>query len=1034
MGKFFNNKNKYKRESVDSQLAAFEDEFVSLEDDYYEDEVSDDTASLDYTGEIGFETEPIEFEAVSDLTAALNREAVREAEEEYDEAGGYDEAEEEYYEADGEEYAEEEAEFEDELGDVEYEDSYGDYTEPLKTVEEQEYYTEEIPQGFTEEIPQGAGYYTEEIPQGFTEEIPRDEEYYTEEIPQGYTEELPGDYTAELPREEEFYTEELPQGAGYYTEEIPQDREYYTEEIPQDEEYYTSEIPQDTASFDYIDDYDTSRFGETSEIGYDTASLDYTAPLNTDTAELQFDEVRFDTASLDIIEISKRARSGERRRRTVPGEEEMVDLEQPIDEEEEDDSSVKDVILKIAIVLAACLAIGILGFGIFKIMGRTRNNNVSSVTINEQGIPVAQEMIGSGSQLGGIDTIGGTGLLAALDARKAALMAVPEVHNEYNETTITNSTKVAIELITVKSDLKIKFINADTGKLLPNIPFTVTITDPSGSTLSWADDDLDGIIYKTDLKEGKYTVHVEQLSGDKYSGFTWPANDNITVKSTIDYARVDVNGEVKDASQVNENAEDTSGRGNGEGEDLTNTVTFVESTNSPIYSEIAKSTISNPLGALTAPGGDIVILTSESVSGNTNDVSNNGNGSGNNGSGNGSGSNTDVSSNNNPDPTPAQKPKITLTLSSSTLSLKEGATAVITYTATLEVATQWEIKEIKSSNEAVAKVSTGSQCFYVNAVGGGSCEITVKAETEPNSATTEKATTEAKISVTVTSVDMTQVLKDKSGNEVYVYENGNYRKATFADYAKFDKFYIITGTKYTGWQTLNGATYYYDSNGKPVTGTQVIQGVTYQFGADGKMTSTSGILGIDVSKWQGSINWSAVKAAGVDYVIIRVGYRGSSAGALIDDSKFASNIQGAKAAGLKVGVYFVTQAINDVEAVYEASMVLDRIKGYTLDLPVFIDVEASGGRGDTIDKNTRTSVIIAFCETIRSAGYTAGIYANKTWLSTKMDVSKFGNYKIWVAHYSSVCGYSGRYDYWQYTEKGTISGINGYVDMDLRYS
>ncbi len=1033
MGKFFNNRNKYKKESPDSALAAFEDEFVSLEDEL----VSDDTASLDYTGEIGFETEPIEFDAVSDLTAALDREAVREAAGEYDEADEYDESgeyeETEEYDESGEyeeteEYDEscEDDEYYDEeagdSGDIEYEDSYGEYTAPGRTVEEQEYYTEELPHSeefYTEELPRNEEFYTEELPRNeefYTEELPRSEEYYTEE----------------LPRSEEFYTEEIPQDAGYYTGEIPQDAGYYTEEIPQGAGYYTEEIPQNTSSFDYIDDYDTSRFGETSEIGYDTASLDYTAPLNTDTAELQFDEVRFDTASLDIIEISKHARAGERRRRRLPSEDEMVDLEQPVDEEEEESSSVKDIILKIAIALAACIAVGILGFGIWKIKNR-QDTGVSQITYNEQGIPVAQEMIGSGSQLGGIDTIGGTGLLAALDARKAALMAVPEVHNEYNETTIINSTKVAIELITVKSDLKIKFINADTGKLLPNIPFTVTITDPSGGTLSWADDDLDGIIYKTDLKEGKYTVHVEQLSGDKYSGFTWPSNDTITVKSTIDYARVDVNGEVKDASQVNENAEDTSGRGNGEGEDLTNTVTFVESTNAPIYSEIAKSTISNPLGALTEPGGDFVILTSGTVSGN--DVSGN-NGSGNesgNNSGSGNGSGTDVSGNNS-NPEPAKKPKITLSLSSTTLSLKQGATAVITYSATLEVATQWEITEIKSSNESVATVSSGSQCFYINAVSGGSCEVTVKAETQPNSETTEKATTEAKISVTVTSVDMTQVLKDKSGNEVYVYENGNYRKATFADYAKFDKFYIITGTKYTGWQTLNGATYFYDSNGKPVTGTQVIQGVTYQFGSDGKMTSTSGILGIDVSKWQGTINWSAVKAAGVDYVIIRVGYRGSSAGALIDDSKFASNIQGAKAAGLKVGVYFVTQAINDVEAVYEASMVLDRIKGYSLDLPVFIDVEASGGRGDTIDKNTRTSVIIAFCETIRSAGYTAGIYANKTWLTSRMDVSKFGNYKIWVAHYSSVCGYTGRYDYWQYTEKGTISGINGYVDMDLRYS
>ena len=284
------------------------------------------------------------------------------------------------------------------------------------------------------------------------------------------------------------------------------------------------------------------------------------------------------------------------------------------------------------------------------------------------------------------------------------------------------------------------------------------------------------------------------------------------------------------------------------------------------------------------------------------------------------------------------------------------------------------------------------------------------------------------------SVDMNSQLKDKSCNEVYVFENNAYRKATNADYAKFDKFYIISGTKYTGWQEIGGSTYYYDKDGKPVTGTQVINGVTYQFAADGKLTSASGVLGIDVSKWNGVVDWNAVKAAGVEFVIIRVGYRGSSAGALIDDAMFTTNIQGAKAAGLKVGVYFVTQAINDVEAVYEASMVLDRIKGYSLDMPVFLDVEPSGGRGDTIDKATRTAVITAFCETIRNAGYTAGIYANKTWLNSKMDTTAFGNYVIWVAHYSSVCGYTGRYTCWQYTDKGTLPGINGSVDLNLWYS
>ena len=115
-------------------------------------------------------------------------------------------------------------------------------------------------------------------------------------------------------------------------------------------------------------------------------------------------------------------------------------------------------------------------------------------------------------------------------------------------------------------------------------------------------------------------------------------------------------------------------------------------------------------------------------------------------------------------------------------------------------------------------------------------------------------------------------------------------------------------------------------------------------------------------------------------------------------------------------------------------MVLDRIKGYTLDYPVFLDVEASGGRGDMIDKATRTAVVTAFCETIRNAGYTAGIYANKTWYGSRMDTSAFGNYVIWVAHYSSVCGYTGRYNVWQYTDKGTLPGINGSVDLNLWYS
>lgn len=118
-------------------------------------------------------------------------------------------------------------------------------------------------------------------------------------------------------------------------------------------------------------------------------------------------------------------------------------------------------------------------------------------------------------------------------------------------------------------------------------------------------------------------------------------------------------------------------------------------------------------------------------------------------------------------------------------------------------------------------------------------------------------------------------------------------------------------------------------------------------------------------------------------MIIRCGYRGSTTGALIEDPTFRTNIKGASGAGLKVGIYFFTQAVNEVEAVEEASMVLGLIKGYNISYPVFLDVESSGGRADGIDASTRTAVCRAFCQTIQNSGYKSGIYANKTWLNER---------------------------------------------------
>ena len=165
----------------------------------------------------------------------------------------------------------------------------------------------------------------------------------------------------------------------------------------------------------------------------------------------------------------------------------------------------------------------------------------------------------------------------------------------------------------------------------------------------------------------------------------------------------------------------------------------------------------------------------------------------------------------------------------------------------------------------------------------------------------------------------------------------------------------------------------------------------------------------------------------------RCGYRGSSTGALITDPKFAANISGANAAGLKVGVYFFTQAVNEKEAVEEASMVLDLVKKYKISYPIFLDVESSGGRADGIDKATRTAVCKAFCATIQNSGYTAGVYANKTWFTSKIDTGALGSYKIWLAQYAAAPSYSGRYNLWQYSSKGSVPGIKGNVDMNQSY-
>lgn len=342
-----------------------------------------------------------------------------------------------------------------------------------------------------------------------------------------------------------------------------------------------------------------------------------------------------------------------------------------------------------------------------------------------------------------------------------------------------------------------------------------------------------------------------------------------------------------------------------------------------------------------------------------------------------------------------------------------------------------------SSNEKVVKVSNGAKTgCTLTAVGKGSATVTGTITYLSKPGDTKTTANDKKITCTVTVNDFTgnttTQLKDKSGR--LLYKDSECKKpATVADYNANGTYY--TEPVYTGWQTIDGKVYYYTSNHQRVTGSQVISGISYNFGSDGALQQGSGKNGIDVSSHQGNIDWASVKAAGINFAIIRVGYRGSQTGALVEDSCFKKNIQGATANGINVGVYFFTQATTEAEAVEEASMALTLCSGYNLSYPIFVDTENGSGaaRANGLDKGTRTACVAAFCKTIANGGRKAGVYASKSWYNNKIDASAFSNYFIWVAQYNTTCNYKGKYNMWQYSSKGSVPGIKGNVDVNIAY-
>lgn len=193
-------------------------------------------------------------------------------------------------------------------------------------------------------------------------------------------------------------------------------------------------------------------------------------------------------------------------------------------------------------------------------------------------------------------------------------------------------------------------------------------------------------------------------------------------------------------------------------------------------------------------------------------------------------------------------------------------------------------------------------------------------------------------------------------------------------------------------------------------------------------------LGIDVSSYQGTIDWETVATTEVDFAMIRIGYRGYTEGGLALDTSYVTNISGALSNGIPVGVYFFSQAVSYEEGVEEAEFVLANIEGYDITYPIVIDtekMEADEARANDITNDERTDAIVGFCETIKAAGYTPMIYANRNWYAKSLDMDRLGDYKLWLAHYANVPDFPYLFMGWQYTSEGTVDGISGYVDLNV---
>ena len=534
---------------------------------------------------------------------------------------------------------------------------------------------------------------------------------------------------------------------------------------------------------------------------------------------------------------------------------------------------------------------------------------------------------------------------------------------------------------------------------LLGVAATVTLTDAKGQATDYELDTETGTALAEDVTPGDYTVAVQPVEG-----YIMPEAQTVTVKEKVVY-KADVKAvkeKIVQASQVNESAEDSGVSNAGSApiaNEVTDTVTYADSAKTETGTKTTYTAKLSSSGHLMLSNGSespylpVYKDGTKDLIGATRDSG--------------------------------------YAVNSATAAWLPGAADSITLLGAANTRMAWvhradEPMTVQEGEPTPVAEETPTPAPEETATPEPTAEPTpeVTATPEPTAEPTPEPTAEP--TPTPAPTEAPTAAPDPTAgwpNDIEAKDLANYGfDVTSADTTEY---------QYTGWQEIDGNTYYYDpATHQPVTGQQVIQGNVYTFAADGALNRTA--RGIDVSKFQGSIDWNAVKADGITFAIIRCGYRGYGSGALVEDSTYRANIQGAINAGLKVGVYFYSQAINEAEAVEEASMVLSLVGGYSLPLGVYYDTESvAGGRANAISAAERTACAVAFCETIRNAGYRAGVYSYASWFYNALNFANISKYNIWIAQYRDKLSFNYKYNIWQYTGSGRVNGISKPVDMNI---